>query len=81
MGFVIEIIAYLACVVMQEIDRFTHFGNRIAEGFTGFAHQNANQLLHLTFHDHRCTLKNRGAFLRRRGEPDWRVVYRAFQRL
>ena len=81
MGFVIEIIAHLTGVVVQEVDGLAHFGNRVAEGFTRLAHQNADERLHLIFHQHRCTLQNRGALLRRRGEPDRGVVNRAVQRL
>ncbi|CCJ91965.1 hypothetical protein BN132_3893 [Cronobacter turicensis 564] len=81
MGFVIEIVADLACVITQEVDRFAHFGNGVGEGFTGFAHQNANQCLGLVFHQHGGALKDSGALLRRGGEPDRRVVYRALQRL
>ncbi len=79
--FVIEIIAHLACVVVQEIDGFTHFGDGVAEGFPRFAYQNPDERLHLIFHQHRRAFQNGGTLLRRRGEPDWRVVHRAVQRL
>ncbi len=50
MGFVSEIIPHLSGVVVEKIDRFAHFGNGVNEGFSGFTHQNTNQLLHLAFH-------------------------------
>ncbi|MNY42377.1 hypothetical protein D3C86_1772610 [compost metagenome] len=65
---------------MQEVDRLAHFGDGVAEGFPGFAYQNANQLLHLAFHQNRGTFKDCSTFLRRRRKPDWRVVHRIFQR-
>ena len=81
MGFVIEIITNLACVVVQEVDRFTNFGNGVAEGFTCFAYQDPDERLHLVFHQHRSTFQNGATLLRRRCEPDWRVIHRAVQRL
>jgi hypothetical protein len=44
-GIIGEIIAHLYRVVMQEIDRFAHFGDGVGEGFAGFAHQQAQQWL------------------------------------
>ena len=80
-GFVVEIIAHLTGVVVQEVDRLAHFGDGVAEGFTRFTHQNADQLLHLIFHQHRRAFQNGGTLLRRSGKPDWRVVHRALQGL
>ncbi|MNE02612.1 hypothetical protein D3C80_950930 [compost metagenome] len=79
-GFVIEIVAHLARIVMQEINRLAHFGNRVAEGFTRFAHQNADQLLHLAFHQDRGAFQNCGTLLRRCSKPDRRVIDGIFQR-
>ncbi|MNO03166.1 hypothetical protein D3C81_2237890 [compost metagenome] len=62
---------------MQEVDCFTHFGNGVAKGYTCFANQNANQLLHLAFHQNGGAMQNSGALLRRRCEPDRRIIYRA----
>ena len=81
MGFVVEIIAHLTGVVVQEVDRLAHFGDGVAEGFTRFTHQNADKLLHLIFHQHRRAFQNGGTLLRRGGKPDWRVVHRALQGL
>ena len=81
MGFIIEIALHQACVVVKEIDRFSHFGDGIAEGFARFAHQNADKRLHLAFHHHRGALQNGGALLRRRGEPDRPGVDGSRQRL
>jgi hypothetical protein len=36
-GFVIEIIADLAGIVVQEVYRLAHFGNGVAEAFTRFS--------------------------------------------
>lgn len=36
-------VTYLAPVVIQEIDRFSHLSDSIVEGFPGFTHQNAHQ--------------------------------------
>ena len=80
-GFIIKVVTNLTGVVVQEVNCFTHFGNGVAEGFPGFAHQNTHQRLHLIFHQHRGAFQDCGTFLRRGGEPDWRVVHRAFQRL
>ena len=80
MGFVIKIRAHLACVIVQEIHRFTHFGNGIAEGFSRLAHQDTHQRWHLAFHQYRSAFEDRRALLRRGGEPDRRVVDRAGQR-
>ena len=74
MGFIIEIIANLTGIIMQEVYRFAHFRNGVAEGFTRFAYQDANQLLHLTFHQNGGTMQNGGALLWRCGEPDRRVI-------
>ncbi len=81
MGFVVEIIAHLTGVVVQEVDRLAHFGDGVAEGFTRFAHQNADKRLHLIFHQHRRAFQNGGTLLRRGGEPDRGVIHRAVQRL
>ena len=80
MGFIVKVGAHLRGVVVQEIHRFAHFGNGVAEGFSSLAHQNTNQRLHLIFHQHRSALKDRGALLRRGGEPDRRIVHRVIQR-
>ena len=80
-GFIIEIVAHLAGIVVEEVNGFAHFGDGVAEGFTRFAHQDPHQGRHLAFHQHRGTLENGGALLRRGGEPDWRVVDSAGQRL
>ena len=81
MGFVVKIVAHLAGIIVEEIHRFAHFGNRVAEGFPRFAYQDAHQGRHLAFHQHRGAFEDRCALLRRGGEPDWRVVNRAGQRL
>lgn len=65
MRFVVEIITHLTGVVVQEVDRLTHFGDGVAEGFTRFTHQNADKLLHLIFHQHRRAFQNGGTLLRR----------------
>ena len=79
MGFIIEVIADLTGIIVQEVYRFAHFRNGVAEGFTRFAHQNANQLLHLAFHQNGGAMQNSGALLWRCGEPDRRVIYRVLQ--
>lgn len=70
MGFVIKVVAHLSCIIVQEVDRLADFGNGVTEGFTGFTHQNADQILHLAFHHYGSALQNGGALLRRRGKPD-----------
>ncbi|VTM88984.1 Uncharacterised protein [Raoultella ornithinolytica] len=65
MGFIIEIVAHLTGIVVEEIDGFADFGDGVAEGFTGFADQNADQRLHLIFHQHRRAFKDRRSLLRR----------------
>ncbi len=79
MGFVVKVVADLTGIVVQEVNGLAHLGDGVAEGFTRLAHQNANQLLHLIFHQHRSTFEDRGALLRRSGEPDRRVVHRAVE--
>ncbi len=79
-GFIIEIVAHLTGIIVQEVDRFAHFSNGVAEGFASFAHQDPHQRRHLAFHQHGGALKNGGAFLRRSGEPNWRVIDSAGQR-
>ena len=80
MGFIIEIVAHLTGIVVEEIDGFADFGDGVAEGFTGFADQNADQRLHLIFHQHRRAFKDRRSLLRRGGKPDRRVIDCAGQR-
>ena len=81
MSFIIEIVAHLAGVIVQEVNGFAHFSDGVAEGFTRLAHQDPHQGRHLAFHQHRGALKNGGALLRRSGEPDRRIVDSAGQRL
>ncbi|CFW71712.1 Uncharacterised protein [Salmonella enterica subsp. enterica serovar Bovismorbificans] len=81
MRFVIEIVTHLTGIIMEEVYRFAHFGNGVAERFPRFAHQQANQLLHLVFHQYRRPLQNGGAFLRRRRKPNRRLIDRVLQRL
>ncbi|CCJ78901.1 hypothetical protein BN135_3965 [Cronobacter muytjensii 530] len=80
-GFVVEIVTHLACVIAQEIDRLAHLGDGVGEGFTGFTHQNADERLGLGLHQYCGALKDGGALLRWGGKPDRRVINRAFQRL
>ncbi|MNC03661.1 hypothetical protein D3C75_510770 [compost metagenome] len=80
MSFVGKVVAHLSGIVVQEVDRFADFGDGVTEGFTCFAYQNANQLLHLIFHQHRSAFQDRRTLLWRGGEPDWGVVHRAVKR-
>ncbi len=57
-------------VTQKKVDGFTHFGDGIAQGFTGFAHDQTHQRLHFGFHQIGCAFQQSGARGGRRGLPD-----------
>ncbi|CAH0312673.1 hypothetical protein SRABI106_04094 [Rahnella aquatilis] len=65
-----EIFADLPGVVMQEIHGFTYFGNGVIKGFSRLAHQHAEQVLQLRFHQFCSALQDGGTFFGRCRKPD-----------
>ncbi|MNU81725.1 hypothetical protein D3C71_713960 [compost metagenome] len=64
-----ESAACLFGVITQEIDCLAYFRNRVGHGLAGFAHDEAEQIWHLSLHDICCALQAGSTVCGSRGSP------------